>query len=416
MADPLSLLATAAGLVSLGLQLYGNFAEYLDGVKCSQNEIASATQRLMGMHDALRIVEATLPRLQAVEQTSQVTVMQCIRSCDSQMASLKTLLDDFGVHPSPNGFRAHLDEQKKKLRYPYRRDHIRRLEERIDSVTGTLSIAIQGLGLDFAAKQSQIADSQFTLITKHLDELNSSIAKQEAIMMELQSNIDTTVHRLVTKPAYFRDVCDNLLSTKAPTKRSYDTSMGGFGICTCTLRRRARRLGLSLPLWFGAYLESSKSSTHRSDCPMAVLNDVKVRQEVGVWTTLASRSISISLTFSINSSFGAGGISISPSLRTCRVVDEMTSPIFQLLYWTGRNSDILFASASEARQYLQTSITRLFHERQFLPTDLSYNGTSILDVLSPFFLFRDVAKLDGYLDVAGMLSRFGTGNGSDRFR
>jgi hypothetical protein len=53
MADPLSIIGTAAGLVSLGLQVYGGIKDYLDAIQTSQEDIAGIHRHATGLKDAL---------------------------------------------------------------------------------------------------------------------------------------------------------------------------------------------------------------------------------------------------------------------------------------------------------------------------------------------------------------------------
>ena len=145
MADPLSIVGTAAGLVSLGLQLYGGLSDYIDGVKCSREEIVSAARRLESFKDCLHAIESALPGLHSLEGLP--SVIRCIRLCEEQMAELATLLGEVMEQPLGGQLRDRIARQKQKLVYPFRREKLRRLEDRLNSLNSTLSTAVQGLHL-----------------------------------------------------------------------------------------------------------------------------------------------------------------------------------------------------------------------------------------------------------------------------
>ncbi|KAF6803060.1 hypothetical protein CSOJ01_11137 [Colletotrichum sojae] len=146
MAD---VLGTVAGVISLGIQLSSGVMTYLDGVQCREEDIDSTKRRCRSMEALLKEIESLRLRLPspAVPATTNGTALE--ESLSSAKAELSLLANFMGkICPSgaltpPKTAMEKIQEKKRKLLYPFRRDHLDRLDSRLEAANTTLRAALQ---------------------------------------------------------------------------------------------------------------------------------------------------------------------------------------------------------------------------------------------------------------------------------
>ncbi len=148
MADPLSVAGLATGVVSLGLQLFEAVKDYLDAVKARSKEIDSTRRQADNMRKLLETIRDLLPRLQTDHPTSATMIQHYVKPCEAELRGLNDLL--LGLcctNTARSSIRSKLEEQRKKLSYPFNRAHIGQLESRLEKVNCALQMALQLAGL-----------------------------------------------------------------------------------------------------------------------------------------------------------------------------------------------------------------------------------------------------------------------------
>ena len=148
MADPVGIVGTATGIVSLGLQLYGSISSYIDAVKERREDLAASTRHLQGLRSSLRTIQAAIPTLSTRCQVQGDTVLLCLQSCEDELKSLEKLLGILVDAPvKPSNFIAKLKEEKKRLSFPFHRPSLIKLEDRLQGANSVLQTAIHALEL-----------------------------------------------------------------------------------------------------------------------------------------------------------------------------------------------------------------------------------------------------------------------------
>jgi hypothetical protein len=150
MAYPLSIIGTAAGLVSLGLQAYGGTKDYLDAIQTSQDDIAGIQRHATGLKDALDAIGGVIRSRSLNGQTSAPTAVSCLVSCHAELNALGGVLAQLTSSPSTsntNTLRTKISEGKRKLTYPFKRSNIIKLEDRLRTANLTLHTALHALGM-----------------------------------------------------------------------------------------------------------------------------------------------------------------------------------------------------------------------------------------------------------------------------
>ncbi|KAK7942526.1 pyruvate decarboxylase [Apiospora aurea] len=130
MAEPLSLAASMAGLISLGLQVTGGIAKYLDAVKCRNEELSAVRQQNALLTDTLATIEKTTGKLIHLSpEVADVTK----RNFDSFKDSVNALEGFAAQLASCNvvTWRSRLQDKTAKLRYAFDRPKLEQLCARV---------------------------------------------------------------------------------------------------------------------------------------------------------------------------------------------------------------------------------------------------------------------------------------------
>ena len=150
MADPVGIAGTAAGLVSLGLQLYGGISKYLDAVRARDEDLAFAEQNLEHLKRTIDDVQAASSRWEGICPNSSPPVVKAVNWCRTQLDALQQLLSELQRNTdgaSGSDRKAALRAKRKQYAYPFKRESISKLEKRLQISSDALQRALQVLGL-----------------------------------------------------------------------------------------------------------------------------------------------------------------------------------------------------------------------------------------------------------------------------
>lgn len=145
MSDPLSIAASVAGLVSLGVQVVSGITKYLDAVHERKDDLTSAKTLVASMQDLLQTVDKVAAKVEPTHATT-LTFLKATTSVQPELKALEELVRSFHTtrHVSPNHeVLGKVYVQAKKLSYPFHRPTMERLQARLDRVNSMLQAAIQ---------------------------------------------------------------------------------------------------------------------------------------------------------------------------------------------------------------------------------------------------------------------------------
>lgn len=138
----------ASSTVSLGLQLCGSIATYVEALNCRKENIASVLQQNESLRKTLEFAESSLSLFQHDHHAAATTAHECLNSCNKELVELQRLVARFTASDQPaNGWRGNMKNQGNKLLYPFSRAKVDELETRIRNANATLQVALQALGL-----------------------------------------------------------------------------------------------------------------------------------------------------------------------------------------------------------------------------------------------------------------------------
>ncbi|KAH6838338.1 hypothetical protein B0I37DRAFT_316861 [Chaetomium sp. MPI-CAGE-AT-0009] len=183
MADPLSVAGLAAGLVSLGLQVSGGIAQYVDALDCREHDIAYARQQNDSLHKTLQVIETSLVQLRHDHHPATAAVQGCLDSCKTELNALQDLVAEL-AHPAQSitNRRSKIKSHGKKLLYPFDRPKLQQLETKLHNANATLRLALQALGLAV----SQAGVKQLTTLESTLA---SHATSQASSLLLLRSEV-----------------------------------------------------------------------------------------------------------------------------------------------------------------------------------------------------------------------------------
>ncbi|EQB47718.1 hypothetical protein CGLO_13105 [Colletotrichum gloeosporioides Cg-14] len=180
MAEPVGIAGTAAGLVSLGLQLYGEISSYLAAYEGRQQDLDFAKLQCDNLKRCIDAINsAALPR------TSDALTAS-LQSCQKELNALNDLVKGLQGPSTPSTtLSKKLREKGKKLAYPFQREGLRELRERLESTVPVLQLATQTLGLD-------------VLLATHVDlgEVKSAVDDVRTITEDTNAGIDKLSKRI----------------------------------------------------------------------------------------------------------------------------------------------------------------------------------------------------------------------------
>ncbi|CAI0655254.1 unnamed protein product [Colletotrichum noveboracense] len=149
MADPLGIAGTAAGLVSLGLQLYGEISKYIKAVKGREDDLRVARQNAEVLKKCLNAIKGATSSTNIAQTASKDAVEECVASCIDELKQLDELLTHLRDSTTPaDSLSAKVKAKGRQLMYPLHKDDIVDLEKRLTSTNDVLQTALHALGID----------------------------------------------------------------------------------------------------------------------------------------------------------------------------------------------------------------------------------------------------------------------------
>ncbi|KAK4183852.1 hypothetical protein QBC35DRAFT_392978 [Podospora australis] len=142
MADPVSLAATAVGIVSVGLRVCEGLAKYLRAVGGSQQEIANDLKRIQSLVQILYSTNDILTHIDQQQWHDSANLRSCLQDCEIQLQHMQRLVLDLR---GP----AELDETKKRLQdagrailYPFGGKEVISIRRNLQDLLTNLTLAL----------------------------------------------------------------------------------------------------------------------------------------------------------------------------------------------------------------------------------------------------------------------------------
>ncbi|OTA97653.1 hypothetical protein M434DRAFT_26381 [Hypoxylon sp. CO27-5] len=250
--DPFSAVASAAGLVSLGITISNGIIEYCRVYRSREADLAQLARHAEHLRFVLDNVKNRTTEQQAPDAGLQKTLERCRNTSNACLQGFKQLHAKYTSTSQHGGFRVHSKELAHKLRYPFDKDNFERLRSQLQEFHTSLLGHLQLLNLDLTRDLKRIAISEsarLELATKSLEaQLNSSISSiapeiinsiqahlMAAIINHINQNFEIQQKELRNIPERVvhtetrNTEIDNQMSLVKSDNKRFPTYTSGFG-------------------------------------------------------------------------------------------------------------------------------------------------------------------------------------------
>lgn len=148
MGEPLSIAASIAGLMSLGIQVTETLVDFYSSYKHQDSDLVGTIEKLNNLLTILKSLENTLSNrnFQVDERSLIKSIETSIRNCDRLIHELQGECQKFSEATS-NGIREIFKVAGRRAIYPFRQSTLQKLDKDINELRGNLSIALDVLQL-----------------------------------------------------------------------------------------------------------------------------------------------------------------------------------------------------------------------------------------------------------------------------
>lgn len=148
MAEAFGLAASAAGFVSLGLQVYSGVKTYIDGVKDRKAELNQVSRLADAFHITVNTLQNRMPAINAELSNGDTPLVPALKLVEEELWALKLFLNS--LKPAEGqGFSiaTTLKEQKKRFTFPFHQKTLESLQKKLESATMALQASLQVVGM-----------------------------------------------------------------------------------------------------------------------------------------------------------------------------------------------------------------------------------------------------------------------------
>lgn len=175
--DGLSVAASVAGILSLGIQVTQSLTDYYEAYKGQKSEIANIAKKLKNLlcvFESLRR-QMTDRKFRADENGLLETIEGSIQMCEENIQELQTKIEKF-KDSSSNTIQVAAQTTTRQLAYPFKQSTLRKLDADIDEIVSNLSLALAVLQQrNIGNVQDDIEDAKAVLDLVRATQISSTI-------------------------------------------------------------------------------------------------------------------------------------------------------------------------------------------------------------------------------------------------
>ncbi|KAF5589010.1 hypothetical protein FPANT_6444 [Fusarium pseudoanthophilum] len=384
MAEAFGIAGSAFGTVSLGLKLFQEISQYIDDIDGREEDLKEARDYATNIQLALNALDIAISNAPTGDHATKSAIDSCRASCVNATNHLLEVVKELRgpIASSPNSNAAKARGLYAKMKYPFKKQHMEKLEEILSRTNGALqtildvfqlktghatTTAISNMyqavaelnaiseknktALDEIHKTSQLHDDRLGTIQEDVKELLILTRDSEDAKLLLR-----TMAQQVSDLASRSNVSANLLQnpgceTFIPSIQTTNYQGGGSirfnAFCSC----KTQRVRYSQRHWGPFLLEAEVRSRdhHAPECAMSKLPE-STRRTKRVLTLLIPTSqrlwghaTQVSLSFTT----GGGILGLGQTVAWIATVDERVSPVFRRLVWCYANSHASITDVNE---------------------------------------------------------------------
>lgn len=148
MTEPLSIAASVAGLISLGIQVTQSLVDFYTKYKSQDSELARIIERLESLVETFQHLEKALSghSFPANERGLVERIEKTITACNELVRELQDECQKFN-QTSATGAKAAIKNAGRRIKYPFRQSTLQKLDEDISEIRANLSLMLDVLQL-----------------------------------------------------------------------------------------------------------------------------------------------------------------------------------------------------------------------------------------------------------------------------
>ncbi|KAJ4267173.1 hypothetical protein NW762_003274 [Fusarium torreyae] len=146
MADPFSIASGVAGIISLGLTICNKIHTYFSAIEGRNDDIEAALQQLGLLRANIGIVESISSKLGTRHAHATTGITQSLEDCESHFKALETLTRELAT-TGTSGSKQKWRKGKLIMMYPFDREKLAQMHERLSRAQDTLENFVQSLTL-----------------------------------------------------------------------------------------------------------------------------------------------------------------------------------------------------------------------------------------------------------------------------
>ena len=177
MSDPISIAASVAGLISLGITTSQSLVDFYASYKDIDSDLNGIMRRLESLLDIFRYLKETISnrKFQTGEQDLVNNIEASLSDCDNLIHELQAECEKFSK-TSTDSAKAAIRIAGRRATYPFRRSTLQKIDEDIDEIRANLSSALGVLQLkDNNSIQTDIADIKALVDLVKTSQISSNI-------------------------------------------------------------------------------------------------------------------------------------------------------------------------------------------------------------------------------------------------
>lgn len=142
--DPLSIAASASGLLSVGITVCNGLLEYYSSWRDAEDDVSRMYNSIDALNKTLILIELFIQH-KSFNRDVVVRVEESIASTQRGLESLKKKLDKIKVVPQQEGWREKTKAQFRRAVFPFKESTLVKLKELGNELRDDLSIALDAL-------------------------------------------------------------------------------------------------------------------------------------------------------------------------------------------------------------------------------------------------------------------------------
>ncbi|KAJ4991348.1 hypothetical protein SVAN01_03246 [Stagonosporopsis vannaccii] len=147
MADPASILGTAVGVTSLGIQACQTLSQYYAHFRTFDDDISAVVKRLDSLSHILEVLEWLRPKVESPGSPVSSQLQQAVEACISGLSDLQEMAVKFGGLTVPATVQDKKQILKKRLLWPLRQETVAGMVSTLEGLQADVQLAVQLLDM-----------------------------------------------------------------------------------------------------------------------------------------------------------------------------------------------------------------------------------------------------------------------------